>query len=324
VITEYCGCGAKFEMDDRRMQDNCVPRWQHTRETFAVEQWRANHRHEPAPAEMSDDVEAVVKHAADLLVHRIEQLKKDREIAAELTRQVQADPLCPFPMGAKVRITCHGHDEYNRVGTVTDWFYSPVDELWFVRLDNEIGFNGKPTGWVPENLELVPDPPTTSTVTTTTLSALPYWDSVENPVYDTDLSTGGRTPIPPSDGDTTSVAPAGRTTGHTDEPPAGTPVWWDGKWWISDERGAAYTPTLWADRDLVKFWKFMPGAVPALTPEQVERRSGKDVMAGYDAGRSVAACDVATEFGAPKPPWRFSPGSAADRAVRAARGERSE
>lgn len=50
------------------------------------------------------------------------------------------------------------------------------------------------------------------------------------------------------------------------EPPAGTPVWWNGKWWISDEAGAAYTSTLWAERDTVKFWQFMPGAVPAATP----------------------------------------------------------
>jgi len=52
----------------------------------------------------------------------------------------------------------------------------------------------------------------------------------------------------------------------TDEPPAGTPVWWDGKWWVSDEAGAAYTSTLWAERHIVKFWKFMPRAVPAETP----------------------------------------------------------
>ena len=50
------------------------------------------------------------------------------------------------------------------------------------------------------------------------------------------------------------------------EPPAGTPVWWDGKWWIKDEPDAAYAPTLWAERDTVKFWQFMPGAVPAATP----------------------------------------------------------
>lgn len=56
------------------------------------------------------------------------------------------------------------------------------------------------------------------------------------------------------------------------EPPVGTPVWWDGKWWIRDEEGAPYAPTVWAKRDLTKFWEFMPGAVPAATPESTRVR----------------------------------------------------
>lgn len=48
------------------------------------------------------------------------------------------------------------------------------------------------------------------------------------------------------------------------EPPAGTPVWWDGRWWVNDEgfyyaTDGAYAAELWAD---------MRGAIPAKQPEE--------------------------------------------------------
>ena len=75
------------------------------------------------------------------------------------------------------------------------------------------------------------------------------------------------------------------------EPPPGTPVWWDGEWFMpqrSVTNGNYYrSPT--RSYQLA----YMPGAVPALTPEQVDEQCRADFGHGVDHGRYLAAEDVA-------------------------------
>ena len=91
------------------------------------------------------------------------------------------------------------------------------------------------------------------------------------------------------------------------EPPPGTPVWWDGKWWVKDI-GSAYYYSLGKYRSRSR-WCDMRGAVPALAPEQVEEwaedkwlpKYNAAEQRGYEAGsttgikagREAAARDVA-------------------------------
>lgn len=62
------------------------------------------------------------------------------------------------------------------------------------------------------------------------------------------------------------------------EPPVGTPVWWNGRWWAVDlmwddtpDRGDRWYVSLgdnnYADRRRAR-WADMTGAVPAATPEE--------------------------------------------------------
>lgn len=77
----------------------------------------------------------------------------DNILSVRLIKKV--DPGCPFPMGAKVKINYPWSDQHDTVGTITDWFWSEFDQKWFVQLNNDIGFNGKPQGWEPTRLILV-------------------------------------------------------------------------------------------------------------------------------------------------------------------------
>lgn len=49
------------------------------------------------------------------------------------------------------------------------------------------------------------------------------------------------------------------------EPPVGTPVWWNGKWWARTERGETYYQLDGWTRKYPR-WEAMSGAVPAATP----------------------------------------------------------
>ena len=50
------------------------------------------------------------------------------------------------------------------------------------------------------------------------------------------------------------------------EPPVGTPVWWEGRWWIRPRDETWYRPTTSpeSDADHRPHWDDMPGAVPGL------------------------------------------------------------
>lgn len=118
----------------------------------------------------------------------------------------------------------------------------------------------------------------------------------------------------------TSVAPAGEDYGAP-EPPAGTPVWWEGDWWYrSDDGDDIYCDTITESPG--QGWSDMPGAVPALTPEQHDARFesayAKGSRAGYRSGRNDAARDVDTELAKHAESITVY---VRDRAVRAARGE---
>ncbi len=109
----------------------------------------------------------------------------------------------------------------------------------------------------------------------------------------------------------TSVAPAGEEHGAP-EPPAGTPVWWDGRWWHGGPGLPYYCMTGPLDEHC---WSDMPGAVPALTPEQVDRLIYDKARTAERIGREAAARDVEALMR-----WR-GVWVDADDAVRAARGQ---
>ena len=48
------------------------------------------------------------------------------------------------------------------------------------------------------------------------------------------------------------------------EPPFGTPVWWDGKWWYKPPAQDVYLSLGWNGQ--ARYWSDMPGAIPAATP----------------------------------------------------------
>jgi hypothetical protein len=76
----------------------------------------------------------------------------------------------------------------------------------------------------------------------------------------------------------------------TVEPPPGTPVWWDGKWWFPD--GVYYYD--YCRLSMPKSWSEMPGAVPALTPQQMhDRYYVPGFSNGHARGRNDAARDIA-------------------------------
>jgi hypothetical protein len=76
----------------------------------------------------------------------------------------------------------------------------------------------------------------------------------------------------------------------TDEPPLGTPVWWDGKWWCKGSTSDSYYYE--HANQVPKLWEFMPGAVAALPPEQVDARYEAGLTEGIRVGRLHAARDV--------------------------------
>jgi hypothetical protein len=186
MLIERCSCGASITADhgDKRP----------LAEREAVADWRANHRHDkPLPrgvapvatiwddlvechsegyAEWRASLEQADPYAAEWCVicnsrrakhdgfccdHRYDEQKPCDACP-------QADPPCPFPMGAKVRSATLG----SPVGVVKSWEFYPAWGKWFVRVeDGKVDDEGEPEYALmhPWELELVPDPPAASTIT---------------------------------------------------------------------------------------------------------------------------------------------------------------
>lgn len=209
------------------------------------------------------DCGAVVTYEA---THDAFHDRLDRLRAAVLTQEGQdmakvAEPECPFPMGSKVRLVEQGE---NDVYTVTGWFYSKYDDEWLVNVDNQTGMNGKTSGWLPSSLELVPDEP--EPLSCAVCGEPVRWFAPSGNFADEGEVTHV---IARQDHAATLIPPEASVTENVtlDEPPVGTPVWWDGKWWVQTPGDEPY----YCQTDgcgLAEVWKDMPGAIPASIPKE--------------------------------------------------------
>lgn len=303
MLREVCNCGASITADDP-----------HTITQSRVEDWRANHRHDVSQIETSG-YEYTVDD--DALLSLIEQQR--RAASTEHAEPLPSMDAETFTLMYRTGDEHSWADEFawllrNHGPRLADLLEDVKDAQGF-RESIKVGRDGRV--WDGHHRVLVahlahlmvevevaeePDPTQTS-------PADPGYYAFAHADPCSDDACRGECE------QADAQAPAGEEHGAP-EPHVGTPVWWEGEWWIKPRKGTWYRLTTRPESaHACPYWSSMPGAVPALTPEQ--QRGGyldghKD---GFKAGRNAAARDVEALMR-----WR-GVWVDADDAVRAARGQ---